>query len=121
MLFFTPYFTYIPKAALGAVIIAAVVFMVELHVLQPMWRSKSKLVSLEFVFQIIFYDKFYFFLGTDLVPGIACFFACLILPLEMGILVGIGVNVVFILYHAARPKIHMEKRVVSNFLFVSIP
>lgn len=39
---FTPYFVYIPKASLAAVIIAAVVFMVEFHVVKPMWRSKSK-------------------------------------------------------------------------------
>lgn len=39
---FTPYFRYIPKACLAAVIIAAVVFMVELHVIKPIWRTKSK-------------------------------------------------------------------------------
>lgn len=45
LLFFTPCFYFIPKAALGAIIIAAVVFMVEFHVLTPMWRSKSTLSS----------------------------------------------------------------------------
>lgn len=40
--FFTPYFKYIPKASLAAVIIAAVVFMVEYNVVKPMWRTKSK-------------------------------------------------------------------------------
>ena len=39
--FLTPYLYYIPKAALAAVIIAAVVFMVEFQVVKPMWRSKS--------------------------------------------------------------------------------
>jgi sodium-independent sulfate anion transporter 11 len=39
---FTPYFSYIPKASLAAVIIAAVVFMVEFHVVKPMWRTKSE-------------------------------------------------------------------------------
>lgn len=39
---FTPYFSYIPKASLAAVIIAAVVFMVELQVVRPIWRTKSK-------------------------------------------------------------------------------
>lgn len=42
LLFFTPYFSYIPKASLAAVIIAAVVFMVEVKVVKPMWRTKSK-------------------------------------------------------------------------------
>lgn len=46
LLFFTPYFYYIPKAALGAIIIAAVVFMVEVKVVKPMWRSKSEYLRL---------------------------------------------------------------------------
>uniref|UniRef100_A0A182SMY9 STAS domain-containing protein n=1 Tax=Anopheles maculatus TaxID=74869 RepID=A0A182SMY9_9DIPT len=89
LLFFTPYFFYIPRAALAAIIIAAVIFMIEVRVVKPMWRSKK----------------------TDLIPGIATFIACLALPLEYGILVGIGLNILFILYHAARPKIHMDQAV----------
>lgn len=42
LLFFTPYFYYIPKATLAGIIIAAVIFMVEVKVVKPMWRSKSK-------------------------------------------------------------------------------
>lgn len=92
LLFFTPYFSYIPKSALGGIIISAVIFMVEVRVVKPMWRSKK----------------------TDLLPGLAAFLCCLVLPLELGILVGIGINVLFILYHASRPKIHMEKAIVSR-------
>lgn len=47
LLFLTPYLQYIPKAALAAVIIAAVVFMVEFHVIKPMWRTKSTRASSE--------------------------------------------------------------------------
>ncbi|KAI8130401.1 hypothetical protein FF38_06165 [Lucilia cuprina] len=86
LIFFTPYFYYIPKATLAAIIIAAVVFMVEVRVIKPMWRAKK----------------------SDLVPGVGTFIACLVLPLEMGILIGVGVNVIFILYHAARPKLTTE-------------
>lgn len=43
LLFFTPCFSYIPKATLAAIIIAAVVFMVEVRVVKPMWRTKSEL------------------------------------------------------------------------------
>ncbi|XP_026271920.1 sodium-independent sulfate anion transporter [Frankliniella occidentalis] len=85
LLFFTPYFAYIPKTALAAVIIAAVVFMVEVRVVAPIWRSKK----------------------SDLIPGAVTFVACLVLALEVGIVIGIGTNLVFILYHAARPKISM--------------
>lgn len=42
LLFFTPYFYFIPKSSLAAIIIAAVVFMVEVKVVKPMWRAKSK-------------------------------------------------------------------------------
>ncbi|GLG95345.1 uncharacterized protein GBIM_02332 [Gryllus bimaculatus] len=86
LLFFTPYFQFIPKTSLAAIIIAAVIFMVEVHVVVPMWKTKK----------------------SDLLPGVGTFIACLVLPLEMGILVGIGINILFILYHAARPKIAME-------------
>ncbi|KAJ3645328.1 hypothetical protein Zmor_022994 [Zophobas morio] len=87
LLFFTPSFYYIPKSCLAAIIIAAVVFMVEVKVVKPMWRTKK----------------------SDLIPGLATFVACLALPLEYGILIGIGINLMFILYHAARPKISVEK------------
>ncbi|XP_049869264.1 sodium-independent sulfate anion transporter [Pectinophora gossypiella] len=84
--FFTAYFEFIPKAALAAVIISAILFMVEYDVVKPMWRAKK----------------------LDLVPGIGTFVLCLTLPLELGILTGVIVNIIFILYHAARPKFSVE-------------
>lgn len=41
LLYLTPAFYYIPKATLAAVIMAAVIFMVQYRVIKPMWRSKS--------------------------------------------------------------------------------
>lgn len=38
---------------------------------------------------------------------------CLTLPLELGILTGVVVNIIFILYHAARPKFSVEMLKVS--------
>ncbi|XP_031777541.1 sodium-independent sulfate anion transporter isoform X2 [Nasonia vitripennis] len=87
LLFLTPYFAFIPKATLAAIIIAAVIFMVEVKVVKPMWRAKK----------------------SDLIPGLGTFIACLVLQLELGIACGVGINVLFILYHAARPKISMER------------
>ncbi|XP_061395026.1 sodium-independent sulfate anion transporter-like [Musca vetustissima] len=92
LLYLTPAFYYIPKAALAAVIMAAVIFMIQYRVVKPMWRSKK----------------------SDLIPGLATFVACLVLPLQLGILVGIGINIVFILYHAARPKLHVQTLCTSN-------
>lgn len=42
LMFCTPYLYYIPKSALAAIIIAAVIFMVEVRVVRPIYRSKSK-------------------------------------------------------------------------------
>lgn len=36
------------------------------------------------------------------------FVLCLTLPIELGILTGVIVNIIFILYHAARPKFSVE-------------
>jgi MFS superfamily sulfate permease-like transporter len=64
---------------------------------------------------LIFFIYFFFFdnAESDLIPGFATFIACLVLPLQFGILVGIGINILFILYHAARPKITIENHQVS--------
>lgn len=85
--YFTPYFFYIPKASLAAVIIAAVVFMMELHVFKPIWRTKK----------------------ADIVPAVVTFGACLLLRLELGIVIGIGVNLAFLLYASARPSVAVAR------------
>ena len=40
--FLTPHFAYIPTSALSAVIICAMIFTIEVEILLPIWRSKSK-------------------------------------------------------------------------------
>ncbi|XP_014086185.2 sodium-independent sulfate anion transporter [Bactrocera oleae] len=86
LLFLTEFFFYIPQTVLAAIIISAVIFQLQYHVILPMWRSKR----------------------MDLIPCFVAFIACLVLPLEIGILVAIGVNLLFILYHSARPKVRLE-------------
>ncbi|PZC75632.1 hypothetical protein B5X24_HaOG205908 [Helicoverpa armigera] len=90
--YFTPYFYYIPKASLAAVIIAAVVFMMELHVFKPIWRTKK----------------------LDLIPAVVTFVTCLMLRLELGIVIGIAVNLVFLLYASARPSVKVTTAVSSD-------
>lgn len=61
LLFLTPLFYYIPKAALAAIIISAVVFMVEVKVIKPMWRSKSETIWNKFnIINIIGLTHWYF-------------------------------------------------------------
>ena len=40
--FLMPCCAFIPKAVLAAVILTAVIFSVESHIIKPMWNSKSK-------------------------------------------------------------------------------
>lgn len=86
----TPYFYYIPKAALAAVVICAVIFMIEYEVVKPMWRSRR----------------------ADLMPAFATFAICLIVGVELGIVAGVLLNVVLLLYPSARPT--MEAEIVTN-------
>lgn len=39
--FLTPYFYFIPKATLSAVLICAVMFMVDYQIIKPLWKSNS--------------------------------------------------------------------------------
>lgn len=87
----TPYFFYIPKASLAAVIICAVIFMIEYEVVKPMWKSNRK----------------------DLIPTFATFILCLLIGVEYGILVGVAINIVFLLYPSARPNVRVEKTTVG--------
>jgi sodium-independent sulfate anion transporter 11 len=84
--FLMPYCAFIPKASLAAVIITAVVSSVEYEVVKPIWRSKR----------------------TDLIPGLACFLGCLFYELEMGIGLGVVIQVLMVLYHTARPGLNVE-------------
>ncbi|XP_055588078.1 sodium-independent sulfate anion transporter-like [Uranotaenia lowii] len=86
----TEYFYFIPKATLSAVIIAAMAFIIEYRAVAEMWRVKR----------------------IDIVPFLVTVIACLFMGLEYGILVGIGVNLCFLLYLISRPRI--DHRVITT-------
>ncbi|XP_050298009.1 sodium-independent sulfate anion transporter-like [Anthonomus grandis grandis] len=85
--FLTPYFPYIPKATLAAVIICAVVFMVEVAITKMIWRINR----------------------LDMIPFIITFICCLLMGIEVGILIGILVEVCKLMYFTSRPKIMVKK------------
>lgn len=55
----------------------------------------------------------FLFPEKDLIPTVATFLLCLVLGVEYGILVGVGVNIVLLLYPSARPYLHIEKAKVT--------
>lgn len=81
--FLTPAFMYIPKATLAAVIICAVIHLVDYSIVLPLWRSKK----------------------IDLIPLLVTFVTCLMWGLEWGILLGIVVNLSMLLFSIATPSV----------------
>ncbi|XP_017861035.1 PREDICTED: sodium-independent sulfate anion transporter [Drosophila arizonae] len=87
-----PYFQYIPKAALSAVIISAVIFMIEFEVIRPLWRCSRR----------------------ELLPGAITFVMSLAIGVEIGLLLGVGADVAFLVYRAARPVLTVSKLQTIN-------
>lgn len=84
--FLTSTFYYIPKATLAGVIMCAMFYMVEHKAVTLLWRTKK----------------------SDLIPLFTTFGSCLMFGLEIGMLIGITVNLLFILYSSARPSVAMQ-------------
>ncbi|XP_014470113.1 PREDICTED: sodium-independent sulfate anion transporter-like isoform X2 [Dinoponera quadriceps] len=95
----TSTFAFIPKATLAAVIIIAMYYMFEVNIFVVLWRTKK----------------------IDLVPLTVTLLCCLVVGLEYGMIAGIAVNLILLLYFAARPGILIEERIVDDLtvLFVS--
>lgn len=53
-------------------------------------------------------------LGVDLIPFVVTLVVCLTWSLEYGILIGVGVNLLFIIYASSRPQIRLEELTVGS-------
>ena len=82
LLFLTPVFYYIPKASLAAVIISAVVFMVDYQTVLRLWRSNK----------------------LDLVPLVVTFLTCF-WYIPYGIIAGVGVSLLILLFPISFPDV----------------
>nr|XP_049463847.1 sodium-independent sulfate anion transporter-like isoform X1 [Anopheles coluzzii] len=79
----TDTFYFIPKTVLAGVMIAAMFFMIEFHAALEIWRTKK----------------------VDIIPFMVTLVSCLLLGLEYGMLIGIALNICFVLYMTSRPNI----------------
>lgn len=52
-------------------------------------------------------------LGKDLIPTFATFVLCLAIRVELGILVGVAINIMLLLIPSARPFLHIEMKKVN--------
>ncbi|XP_057662244.1 sodium-independent sulfate anion transporter-like [Diorhabda carinulata] len=87
----SPYFPYIPKATLAAVIICAVTFMIDLKIIYIIWKVNR----------------------LDLIPFSATLISCLLFGLEIGILVGVLVDLLKFLVFYSYPKIMMDTKLID--------
>lgn len=83
----TPFFKYIPKASLAALIISSVLTMVEYRIVYKIWKVKK----------------------IDLIPLFVTFFGCFY-EIEHGIIAGIAVSLMIFLYPVIWPKIIKAER-----------
>ncbi|XP_054284066.1 sodium-independent sulfate anion transporter-like [Macrosteles quadrilineatus] len=95
----TPFFFFIPRASLAAVIMCAVLFMIDLQIIKPMWTSNRR----------------------DLVPALVTFIACLLVGVEKGLVIGVAIDVLILLYFNARPRVSIDKVQGSPIYWVVQP
>lgn len=84
--FLTPYFYYVPKATLSAVLISAVLFMIDYEIIPKLWST----------------NRF------DLLITTATFIVSLVFGVEQGLLVGVLLNFIPLLKLWTRPKVEFS-------------
>ncbi|KAH9628522.1 hypothetical protein HF086_008042, partial [Spodoptera exigua] len=82
----TPYFYFIPRAALSSVIVCAVLQMVNYEIIKKLWRSSR----------------------LDLIPLFGTFLCCLFLGVEIGLVCGVGIDALLLLYYHSRPPLDVQ-------------
>ncbi|XP_022178528.1 sodium-independent sulfate anion transporter-like [Myzus persicae] len=92
LLFLTPLLYYIPKSSLSAVLICAMTSMFRYDMAISLWKTNRR----------------------DLIPFTTAFVSCLIFDVELGLLFGICVDLLCVLYRSARPSISIEKETNSG-------
>ena len=83
---FSSSFRYVPKAALGAIIICAVSMMFEFKIFRDLWRLNKK----------------------ELLPLTATILISLFFGVDFGLLAGISISLILLLYPLARPAVDVR-------------
>jgi SulP family sulfate permease len=98
VLFLTPTFYYLPNTVLAAIIIVAVIGLIDLHTLRHVWR----------------YNK------ADAASLLATFGAVLVLGVDAGILVGVAASIGLYLWRTSRPHMAVVGRVGDSEHFRNV-
>lgn len=81
--FFTPCFYYIPRATLAAVLVCAVASFIDVAIVAQLWRTSKR----------------------DLVTLLVTFTACLCFGVEVGLVLGMALDMTRLLHVWARPRV----------------
>ncbi len=98
VLFLTPTFYYLPNTVLAAIIIVAVIGLIDLHTLRHVWR----------------YNK------ADAASLLVTFTAVLVLGVDAGILVGVAASIALYLWRTSRPHMAVVGRVGDSEHFRNV-
>ncbi|MFP4191486.1 MAG: SulP family inorganic anion transporter [Candidatus Hydrogenedentota bacterium] len=98
LLFLTPLFYYLPKAVLAAIILGAVYGLIEVDEFRRLWR-------------LAHYDR-YLFLAT--------FAGTLFAGIKEGIVLGVALSVIMLVYRSARPNYTLLGRVPGTSVYRNI-
>ncbi|MGB0466081.1 MAG: SulP family inorganic anion transporter [Pontibacterium sp.] len=98
LLFLTPLFYYLPKATLGAIIIMAVIPLIDINTFKQCWRFNK----------------------ADALTLLATFILVLIFGVEVGIVLGIAISIALLLYRSSQPHIAIVGRIGNSAHFRNI-
>jgi SulP family sulfate permease len=98
LLLFTPFFTHLPKALLGSIIVVAVLNLIDIRTLKTVWR----------------YNK------ADAFSLVVTFASVLIFSIETGILVGVLATLGLYLWRTSRPHMAEVGRVEESEHFRNV-
>lgn len=85
--FLTPYFHYIPQATLAAVLISAIMFMIDWRLVPLLWKGKR----------------------SDAIACLVTFTVCVGVNVKTGLFLGTICNIIYLLFQSARPKISVTE------------
>ena len=95
LIFLTPLFYFLPKAVLAAIILVAVSNLVDLKAVKHIWA----------------YNK------ADAAALFATFIAVLLIGIEKGILVGVGISLLLFIWRTSRPHMAVVGRIGKSELY----
>lgn len=96
--FLSPYLNYIPEATLAAILMCAIVTLIDFKLPLRLWRESRR----------------------DFFIWCICFGACVMFGVEVGLLVGIIITVSYLLYLWARPEVTVKIDSIDDMQYISV-